>query len=58
MAGHAAIRVRGRVPEQPFELVARTVMLAETAAVGVPLITPADDRVSPVGSVPEASDHE
>jgi hypothetical protein len=34
-----------------------TVNVGAPAAVGVPLMTPAADKVSPAGNVPEATDH-
>lgn len=38
--------------DTPTEFVARTVNVAVPLAVGVPLMTPADDSDSPAGSAP------
>jgi hypothetical protein len=42
----------------PLELLsARTVKLNEPAAVGVPVSTPLEDKLSPPGKLPEIRDH-
>jgi hypothetical protein len=54
--GLLIVRVYGLVPEQVPD-VALTVKLDVTAAVGVPLKVPPEERVSPAGNVPLETSH-
>jgi hypothetical protein len=55
--GGAVIVIDNTFVALPAALVALTVKLEVPCAVGVPDITPAVDRLSPVGSVPLCNDH-
>ena len=50
------VTVNALVDETPLAPVTWTVKVEVAAAVGVPLRTPAVDRVSPAGGVPEETD--